>query len=237
LLKLANPSKIGATEKVPMFRQPLDEGDLQFLQLLRSQEETTIPALCSAAGVTATAIRQRLTRLQGQGLVSRDTVRSGRGRPFHRYVLTEAGHRELGDNFAELALLLWDSVRQIEEPDIRQRVLGRIRDQLARRYGSVPENDAVESRLDALRDVLSARGFRVDVIQRNGLPVLREHHCPYHELAAVDAGICELEQRVFEAVIGSPLVLTQCCREGHGVCEFQPAGAQVSDLRGGPVRR
>jgi predicted ArsR family transcriptional regulator len=209
-----------------MFRQPLDEGDLQFLQLLRSQEETTIPALCSAAAVTATAIRQRLTRLQGRGLVSRETVRSGRGRPFHRYLLTESGHRELGDNFAELALLLWDAVGQIEQPEVRSQVLGRIRDQLARRYGSHAGGDPMESRLEALRDGLSARGFRVDVIQRNGLPVLREHHCPYHELAAVDAGICELEQQVFEAVVGAPLVLTQCCRDGHGVCEFQPAAAQ-----------
>jgi predicted ArsR family transcriptional regulator len=209
-----------------MLRQPLDEGDLQFLQLLRSQEETTIPALCAAADVTATAIRQRLTRLQGLGLVTRNTVRSGRGRPFHRYVLTEAGHRELGDNFAELALLLWDAVQQIEEPEIRQRIFGRIRDQLARRYGSATASDVIETRIDTLRDVLSAKGFQVDVIQRNGLPVLREHHCPYHELAAIDAGICELEQQVFEAVVGSPLVLTQCCRDGHGVCEFQPATAR-----------
>lgn len=206
-----------------MLRQPLDESDLQFLQLLRAQQETTIPALCEAAGVTATAIRQRLARLQGFGLVSRETVRSGRGRPFHRYVLTDAGLRELGDNFAELALLLWESVQQIEEPDVRTRVMGRIRDQLARRYGSGSAGEPFEQRLDSLRAVLAARGFRVDIIQRDGLPVLREHHCPYHELAAVDPSICELEQRVFEAVVGSPLVLTQCCRNGHGVCEFQPA--------------
>ncbi|HUQ71941.1 MAG TPA: transcriptional regulator [Planctomycetaceae bacterium] len=206
-----------------MLRHSLDEGDQQFLQLLRSQQETTIPALCDAAGVTATAIRQRLSRLQGFGLVEREAVRVGRGRPFHRYVLTEAGHRELGDNFAELAMLLWQSVREIEEPEIRNRVLGRIRDQLARRYGGVIADRSLDARMNTLQSSLSARGFQVDVIQRNGLPVLREHHCPYHELAAVDAGICELEQQVFEAVLGSPLTLTQCCREGRGICEFQPA--------------
>jgi predicted ArsR family transcriptional regulator len=209
-----------------MLRQPLDEGDWQFLQLLRAQQETTIPVLCEAAGVTPTAIRQRLGRLQGLGLVTRETVRSGRGRPFHRYVLTEAGHRELGDNFAELALLLWESVQQIEDTAVRGQVLSRIRDRLARQYGSGMAGEPLAQRLNSLRTVLASRGFRVDVIQRNGLPILREHHCPYHELATIDSGICELEQQVFEAVIGSPLVLTQCCRDGHGVCEFQPATVQ-----------
>lgn len=205
-----------------MLRRPLDDSDLQFLQSLRAQQDATIPALCAAVGVTATAIRQRLTRLQGMGLVSRETIRTGRGRPFHRYVLTDLGHRELGDNFAELAVLLWDSVQQIEEPEVRKRVLSRIKDQLIRRYGSGVAGDSVEERMQSLRQALADRGFPVHVVHRNGLAVLQEHHCPYHELAAVDSGICELEQQVFEAVVGSSMVRTQCCRDGDGVCEFQP---------------
>jgi predicted ArsR family transcriptional regulator len=206
-----------------MHRQPLDDGDLQFLQLLRAQRDATITELCAAAGVTATAIRQRLTRLQTRGLVARVTIRSGRGRPFHQYQLTDAGYRELGDNYAELALLLWDSVRKIEDASTRTRVLERIREQLAQRYGSGVSGETVEQRMTGLQRTLAARGFQMEVSERNGLPLLREHHCPYHELAEADAGICELEQQVYEAVLGVPLVLTQCCRQGQGVCEFQPA--------------
>lgn len=205
-----------------MLSPALDDADQSFLQLLRAQPDATIAGLCQAAGVTATAVRQRLSRLQSLGLVTRVTIRTGRGRPFHQYQLTNAGHRVLGDNYAELALLLWDSVRQIEDPAIRNEVLGRIRNRLAARYGRGVSGSTLEQRMTALQQSLSEQGFQMDVGSRDGLPLLRERHCPYHELAQADAGICDLEQQVYEAVLGVPLVLTQCCRQGQGICEFQP---------------
>lgn len=203
----------------------VEEGDEQFLQQLHQAGGGTVQEMCDAAGVTATAIRHRLTRLQGMGFVERQTVRSGRGRPHHAYRVTDAGRRQLGDNYAELALLLWDELRGIEESSVRERVTNRIRDALVRRYGASVRGESLVERLDELQSTLADHGFRVEVDSTGLFPVLRETNCPYHELAQRDSGICELEQQVFEQVLGTPLKLASCCRDGHACCEFHPVPA------------
>lgn len=207
----------------------MDTGDEAVLLQLQRDGHATIQALCDATSVTATAVRQRLKRLQDMGLVHRVVVRAERGRPHHAYQLTPAGVHSLGDNYGELAQLLWDELIRIEEPEVRTRVMGRIESQLATRYASRVTGRTLAERMQELRVVLQERGFRVEVANQSGLPVLREQHCPYHELATADAHICQMEQRVFEQVLGAPLVLAKSCRDGHGCCEFQLAETQVAE--------
>lgn len=200
----------------------VEQGDEHFLQQMHRLGHCSIQEMCDAAHVTATAVRQRLNRLQSLGLVTRETVRRGRGRPHHAYVLTELGLRQLGDNYSELALLLWKELKRIEDDSVREAVIGRIRDALSRRYGVNVSGTTLEERLRQLQTTLQERGFHVEVEQRDGLPVLREHHCPYPDLAGADRGICDLEQDVFSQIVGIPLTLTRCCRDGHRSCEFEP---------------
>jgi predicted ArsR family transcriptional regulator len=198
----------------------LDESDQVVLQWLQERGQATIQELCDTLSVTATAIRQRLNRLQDMGLIDREAVRAQRGRPHHAYVLTETGREQLGDNYAELALLLWEEIRQLEDSTLRERLFTRIERQLAQRYGAMVQGKTLEQRFEQLRNSLKERGFRVEVITGNGLPILRELNCPYHRLAVSDPEICRVEQRVFEQVLGVKLTLAQSCREGKGCCEF-----------------
>lgn len=200
----------------------LDSNDRDFLERLQRMGGGTVQDLCAEMGVTATAVRQRLTRLLGQGLVTREAERIGRGRPRHTYLVTEAGVRELGDNYVDLALILWREVWQIEEPDVRERLVGRVRDALVERYGKIVNAETVRERFHELRSALVERGFNVEVDASGTLPILRENNCPYYELASADPAICELEQTVFERVLGTEVKLTQCCLDGHSCCEFQP---------------
>ena len=200
----------------------LEHDDEQFLLSLQRLGEVTVQDLCDVAGVTATAVRMRLGRLQTLGLVDRQTIRTGRGRPHHTYQITEQGRRQLGDNYSELARLLWSELQTIDEIDVRRRVTGRIRDAMVRQYGANVSGSALSDRFAQLGVALSDRGFSVEVGSDVNLPILRENHCPYHDLAQHDSGICELEQQVFEQVLGVPLTLTSCCRDGQRCCEFHP---------------
>jgi predicted ArsR family transcriptional regulator len=201
----------------------VEQGDEQFLQQMHRLGNCSIQELCAATKVTATAVRQRLNRLQSLGLVSRETIRHGRGRPHHAYIVTELGLRQLGDNYAELAMLLWSELQRIEDSSVRESVTRRLREALVRRYGSHVTAETLEERLEQLRSSLNQRGFHVEIDRRHGAPILRENNCPYHELATADGGICALEQDVFQQVLGVPLILAQCCRDGHNSCEFHPA--------------
>jgi predicted ArsR family transcriptional regulator len=56
----------------------------------------TIAEMASAVKVTPTAIRNRLTRLVGSGLVERRAEHGGRGRPRHTYQASLEAHRSWG---------------------------------------------------------------------------------------------------------------------------------------------
>lgn len=199
----------------------LDDSDQIVLQWLQQHRQATIPELCETLSVTATAIRQRLNRLQDLGLIDRETIRASRGRPHHAYVLTDAGRQQLGDNYAELALLLWQEVQQLEDTALRSRLFRQLEDRMAQRYGAMVQGKTLDQRFEQLQNSLTEKGFRVEIDTSQELPILREMHCPYHKLAVSDAEICRVEQRVFEQVLGVKLTLKQSCRQGHGCCEFQ----------------
>lgn len=205
-------------------RSVIDQSDREFLEQLHRTGPATIQEICGTLGVTATAVRQRLSRLQGLGLITRESVRAGRGRPHHTYRLTDGGLRELGDNYGDLAMILWRELQNIQEPSVRARLLDGIQQALVERYGHAVQGTSLYERVSQLRDALAERGFDVEVASNGELPVLRENNCPYLELATSDPSICELEHAVFQKVLGAELTLAQCCLDGHSCCEFQPAG-------------
>ncbi|MGI9427627.1 MAG: helix-turn-helix transcriptional regulator, partial [Bythopirellula sp.] len=86
---------------------PESLSDRSIVDYLRREGACTISELVAFAGVTSTAIRHRLNRLMEQGLVAREAEAIGRGRPTHRYRLTAAGTRQAGDNYEDLAGVLW----------------------------------------------------------------------------------------------------------------------------------
>jgi predicted ArsR family transcriptional regulator len=57
--------------------------------------------------------------------------------------------------------------------------------------------------------------------ESGAIPVLRQHSCPYYELAEADPAICALERKMFEKVLGRSLRLSQCRLDGDRSCDFQ----------------
>jgi len=202
----------------------LEQSDGQFLNELHRIGPKTVQDICSAIGVTATAIRQRLWRLQGSGFVARDLVRTGRGRPHYVYRVTDKGLRQLGDNYGDLALILWREIRNIPDPEVRRTITTRVRDALVSRLGRF--EGVLQDRMQRLGDSLLSRGYDVEVGSEGALPILRENNCPYQELAEEDRDICGLEREVFQQALGTEVRLTHCCLDGHHCCEFEAVALQ-----------
>lgn len=200
----------------------LDQSDGQFLQALHRSGPQTVQEIGEAHGVTATAIRQRLLRLQGAGFVTRQLIRQGRGRPHFRYTVTEKGLRQLGDNYGDLALILWREIHLIADPVVREQIVAKVRDAMVARFGHV--EGSLAEKLLVLQERLKGRGYDVEVALEGSLPVLREHNCPYQELAEQDRNICDLEREVFENLLGERVTLERCYLDGHRCCEFEIAG-------------
>ena len=89
--------------------------DADVLNLLADSGPLVISDIMQQFAVTRTAVHERLLRLMGEGLVDRELVRGGRGRPSYRYLLTPKARKLAGNNFADLAAVLWQEVLGIED--------------------------------------------------------------------------------------------------------------------------
>jgi len=201
-----------------------ESSDIGILDLLRKTGPLSIAELAKATSVTATAVRQRLVRLMVQGLVDRELTRAGRGRPSHRYALTEKGRRQTGANFVDLALALWTEVRGIEDPEVRHGLLQRIARTMAAKYGPQISGKTTAERMHAVSRVFAERDVPFEVEESGSLPVLTALACPYPELAEQDRGICALERMMFSELVGDGLRLSDCRLDGDECCRFESKG-------------
>ena len=197
-----------------------ESSDIGILDLLRKAGPLGVAEMSQATQVTPTAVRQRLVRLMAQGLIDRELARAARGRPGHRYALTEKGRRQTGANFVDLALALWKEVRAIEDPEVRRGLLQRIAKTMASMYDSQMSGSTTVDRMRSVSRIFSERDVPFDVDESGPLPVLRALACPYPELAEQDRGICTLERMMFTELVGDGLRLANCRLDGDACCRF-----------------
>lgn len=201
--------------------RPIDQA---VLDLLRQQQGLTVHELISRLDVTATAVRQRLERLEQVGLVERRKEGIGRGRPQFRYFLTSVGMRYASASYADLALALWGEIMELPNPQQRNRILRRV----AKRMGeglklNMPADATLSERMEAMVAALGKRKIPAFVDEGGALPVLQVHACPYPELAEQEGNrmLCEMEQEMVSEAIGHAVQLDCCRLDGHVMCQFR----------------
>jgi predicted ArsR family transcriptional regulator len=201
-----------------------ESADRTLLDLIRRSGPVTVVQMAASLGVTATAVRLRLARLLEAGLVERHAVQHGRGRPHHTYQVSVEAQKRLGQNYADLAVVLWEELmNNVSDRKLRRHLFVRVTDRLAEMYRSQVTGQQWERRLIQLTNLLHDRGVEAEVARDDGelTPVLRQHSCPYFALAEADPSICALERKMFEKVLGQSLRLSQCRLDGDRFCDFQ----------------
>src|SRR3954453_13825040 len=141
-----------------------ETSDRTLLDLIRRHGPLTIAEMADRLGVTPTAVRNRLTRLVGAGMVERGSAPGGRGRPKFAYQATIAAHKLLGQNYADLAVILWDEMmRTVEDRKLRRVLFSRVTERLAEVYRAQVTGVDWERRLVQLGTVLHDRGIETEV--------------------------------------------------------------------------
>jgi len=210
-----------STPQAAEYLRPIDQA---VLDLLRQQQGLTVHELIERLDVTATAVRQRLERLEQVGLIEKRKEGVGRGRPQFRYFLSAVGLRYASASYADLAVALWGEIMDLPNPQQRGRILRRV----AKRMGDglkrhIPENASLTDRMEALATALGKRKIPAFVDEGGELPILQVHACPYPELSEQEGNrqLCELEQEMLSEAIGHTMQLDCCRLDGHNMCQFR----------------
>jgi predicted ArsR family transcriptional regulator len=205
-----------------------ETSDVTVLDLLRVRGGMRVRELSVAMGVTATAVRQRLTRLMAQGLIQRSTMPSSRGRPSHSYELTDEGRRQTGSNFSDLAVALWEEIRSIADPAVRRGLLQKLSTRLAEQYADQIEGNSTAEKMHSLVKMLAQRDVVFEVeVQDGRRPVLKAVGCPYTELAEKDRSVCSMERMLFAELLDEKLHLGDCRLDGANCCTFELSSSEV----------
>ena len=204
---------------------PVRSVDRDLLIAMSGGELMGIGELTEKLNVTATAIRQRIERLLDRGLIEREKIVAGRGRPTFQYRVNDRGRRINGADSTDLAEAMWHEMLSIEDDELRGRMLSSVATRLGREYASqLDENAPLEERMRVLSKLLSSRRVSSDVTSAGELPVLDINACPYPTLTvgSDDHSMCRLEEQVLSEALGKPVQLSQCRLDGDACCQFSP---------------
>tara|TARA_R110002049_G_scaffold2750_2_gene21782 strand:- start:666597 stop:667229 length:633 start_codon:yes stop_codon:yes gene_type:complete len=197
---------------------------------MRKNESVGVEQLIEELGVTATAVRQRIQRLLDLGLIDREKIVAGRGRPTYRYRLTVLGHRRAGANSSDLADAMWREILLLKDANVRQQLISSIASRLGRQFAAQLDDvsdagsDSFESRMRQLSSMLADRQINTEVVHAGNLPVLDIGSCPYPTLTDTsdDRVMCRLEEQMLSEALGQPVELSSCRLDGDACCQFSP---------------
>ncbi len=230
---------------------PIRPVDQVVLDLLRREEGLSIQDFMDRLEVTATAIRQRVDRLEESGHIERRKLVAGRGRPSFCYYLTDKGWRQAGVTYRDLAISLWSVIQSTESSEVRLQLVHQVAEKLGALYQTLIPNQGLPNqglpsdepsredspaldlavRMQLLADLLNERKVPTRLTQdEQALPILEVHACPYPDLVngEQDRCACQLEQVALSTALGHPVELSKCRLDGHGCCEFTPVTIPVS---------
>lgn len=223
------PSQVPAAATAP--DQRVEQEDRTRDRVLRgilADGPVTASTLGVTLGLTAAAVRRHLGSLTADGLVEvkqlPTAARRGRGRPARHYVVTTAGHDQLGTGYADLALAALDYLVGSAGPGAVAEFAGRRADALAERLA--PRVDEAGTRLEArthaLAEGLDREGYAASSAELGDTPVpgaqLCQGHCPIQDVAARYPEFCEAESRAFSRLLGTEVRRLATLAQGAHVC-------------------
>ncbi|MEM6690668.1 MAG: ArsR family transcriptional regulator [Planctomycetota bacterium] len=205
--------------------------DRRLLKLLADGSSFGVAELSNLLEVTPTAVRNRLERALAAGWIGRqiDTTQpSRRGRPQHAYQITAKGIASLGVSLDHLAQAMWQTIVEVEDENLREKLLTSVASHLNQRLDQVAEGET-ENPLVRLQTALEMMDYVVEVTPSSKgsedggfLPIVDIPACPYPQLVEADddRSMCRLEEQLFSKLAGQPVKLSSCRLDGDGKCQF-----------------
>lgn len=204
------------------------------LALLKRSGGSTVDDLTRLLGLAPMTIRQHLTALQRDGLISAREVRRPTGRPHFVFTLTADGEETFPRRYDVLAEMILDEIaflrpRDLENVDAagrRRIVLERVAERTAAGYRDRFDGKALSERVRLLAELLQEEsGFAEYESTEKGYEV-RDYNCVFHKLARSDSEVCHWHLTLMRTLIGADVLHDRSIWAGAECCRFLIAADQ-----------
>jgi predicted ArsR family transcriptional regulator len=191
------------------------------LDYLRRHNQATVKELGEYLKLTSTGIRQHLTVLERDGLVDAREERGHVGRPALVYRLTSNGDALFPKKYDALANALIEESRLQLGADAVQQLMKSVAAHFADPYMPRLEGKPTAERVIETAKVLQERGCLSDWSGEGEEFVIKQHTCPFPNVAARNSAVCALDVEFVRRLVGSDARLTASLLRGDDSCTFR----------------
>ena len=194
----------------------------QILALLRRRGPMTAAELSQALGIGAVGVRQHLALLDRDSLVRASGVRRGVGRPSHLYTLTPEAEALFPKRYDRLVMDALAFVEAQGGAEAIDQLFSMRRRQLTEQYAPRIAGKRRAEQVAELAAILTEQGYMCEYEQLpDGGFALIEHNCPVDCVARDYHQACEHELKLYEDVLGLPLVREETISQGGSCCRYR----------------
>jgi predicted ArsR family transcriptional regulator len=194
---------------------------------LRHDGPSTPESLATSLGLSRTGVLQQLHALEAAGLVQRQAIKHGVGRPRHEYDVTDAAQDLFPTNYDGLAAGLLAAIRAIGGDTLvegvfeeRRRITReRVRQRMAERLApDAPLSD----RARELAVIQDEQGYIAEaIVSPDGVIRLVERNCAIHRVSSEHAAACQAELDLFREVLGTTVERETHIAAGDRCCSYR----------------
>jgi predicted ArsR family transcriptional regulator len=189
---------------------------------LRRRSFATAQELAEHFVISTNAVRQHLTALVEEGLVSEQAARRGPTKPTLEYALTPDADALFPQHYDRLLNAVLREVREQFGDSGVTSVFAGIASRVVQKHGAALTSQSVEQRVENVATILRQRGVEVNV-EREGdrTIVLSEHNCPYAQSVAEHPEVCTVVHQLLETAAPGNVVKTSSIADGARACRFE----------------
>jgi len=193
----------------------------RMLEYLQRNGRATVKDLGQLLGLTATGIRQHLTVLERDGLVTAREERGRVGRPTLVYSLTKEADALFPKTYDVLASVLLEEIRATDGNEKLHSLLHNVAERLAAPYRDRVEGKPAGDRVKETARIMEEQGCLVDVSESDGEYFIDEYTCPFPKTAERDRAVCALHVDFVRILSGDDARLTRSLLRGERACTYR----------------
>jgi len=171
------------------------------LNSLKKRGDLSADDLAGSLGMTVSGVRQQLSGLQRDGLVTFDEIRSGPGRPRYVYRLTSAADGLYPRAYAEITNELLEYVEDAD-PELLEAIFAKRRQRRIERAQTRLASKSFPQQVEELAKILDEDGYLADSTRLDDTTwLVTEHNCAIFGVAMRYGQACSSEIEFIRAVM------------------------------------
>lgn len=191
--------------------------------LLDHPEGATLDELSDFLGITKTATKEHLIKVDMQGFITYEDSKGTVGRPRRKYLLTKEGNEVFPRQYSWLSNVLLEVLAEDLGPEAVSKLMKKLGQKVAtsmqKRFSNTSSSAGL---LKEIAKTMNELGYRASLKQtdvRKGA-ILEATNCVYHNVALSHPELCKFDIEFLEHASGMNVKLETCIARGGSVCRF-----------------